>query len=332
MWPFATPINLIRYLIVWRNQASLIRLPPVLSVAISDTLGTMIAERLDAYQAKPWQKALVKTIELRNQEQFPDSPWPIQASILAYPGNRTVGQGEPIIWELKLFGADADHGFFLEVILPALEAASTTSDPRWKSAYSPWGNVAIDSVYVGFGQRWEPLVQNGRLDLPMTVSPTQWIDGQNKIIEPAHPFRQITWIMPFDLGKMPDRPDDSERPREADSIPRVYVPTVQGILLAMLLRATTALPDPKLVPKDVWQMLAPTEQSMIREALMRQENDTQRERQMLQRAHRGWPGQWTGRQLLARPLAPALLAYLNLAAILHIGRYNHYGCGTFRLR
>lgn len=332
MWPFTTPINLIRYLIVWRNQASLVRVPSVLSVAISEMIGASVAERLGAYQAKPWLKALARATELRNQDQFPETPWPIEASILAYPGNRTVGQGEPIVWELKLFGADADHGFFLEVLLPALEAASTTTDPRWKSAYSLWGNVALDSIYVAYGQRWEPLVQNGRLDLKMTVSPTQWIDGQNKGSDSTHPFRQFTWVTPFDLGKMPDRPDDSERPREEDSIPRIYVPTVQGILLAMLLRATTALPDPKLAPKDVWEMVEPEEQSIIREALMRQEGDGRRERHVLQRVQRGWPGQWIGRQLLARPLAPALMPYLNLAAILHVGRYSHYGCGTFRLR
>lgn len=71
----------------------------------------------------------------------------------------------------------------------------------------------------------------------------------------------------------------------------MYVPTVQGILLAMLLRATTALPDPKLAPKDVWEMVEPSEQALIREALTRQERDARNERQMLQRAKRGWPGQ-----------------------------------------
>ena len=331
MWPFATPISLIRYLIVWRGQSSLMRLPPVLSVAISETLGALIAERLDAYHARPWQKALAKTAELQHEGRFSDAPWPIEASILPYPGKRTLGEGEPVAWELKLFGADADHGFFLEVILPALEALSTTSDPRWKSSHSLWGNVEIDAVYVAYGRRWEPLVQGGRLNVRMTVSSTQWIDGQVHQPSDSYSYRRLSWLTPFELGKMPDRPDDSERPREQDRAPRVYVPTVQGIMLAMLSRAARALPDPRLASEDLWQMIAPAEQATVRAALMRQDYDALRERSELERPRKGWPGQWGGRQIFARALAPALLPYLNLAAILHVGKYTHYGCGTFRL-
>ncbi len=331
MWPFATPINLIRYLIVWRVQSSLMRLPPVLPVAISETLGALIAERLDAYRARPWQKAQAKTAGLSSEGRFSEAPWPIEASILPYPGKRTLGEGEPIAWELKLFGADADHGFFLEVILPALEAASITNDPRWKSSYSLWGNVAIAAIYVAYGRRWEPLVQDGRLNVRMTVSSTQWIDGQVHELSDSYSYRRLAWLTPFELGKMPDRPDDSQRPRERDRAPRVYVPTVQGIMLAMLNRAARALPDSRLAPEDVWQMIDPAEQAAVRATLARHNYDALREHDELERPRKGWPGQWIGSQTFARTLAPALLPYLNLAAILHVGQYTHYGCGTFRM-
>jgi hypothetical protein len=106
---------------------------------------------------------------------------------------------------------------------------------------------------------------------------------------------------------------------------------VQGILLAMLKRAACALPEPRLAPEDVWQMIAPSEQAVVREALMRHDFDALRERHDLVRPGKGWPGQWIGKQTFARSIAPALLPYLDLAAILHVGRHTHYGCGTFRL-
>lgn len=207
MWPFATPINLIRYLVVWRNQASLIRLPPVPSVAISEVIGAAVAERLGAYQAKPWLKALARTTELRVQDQFSDTPWPIEAGehpCLSWQSHS--GARRATMWELTLFGAGADHGFFLEVLLPVLEALSTTNDPRWKSAYSLWGNVALDSIFVAYGQRWEPLVQNGRLDLRMTVCP-----HSDRRPEQHH---QSSAFIP------PDHLDHAIRPRQDAGPPR----------------------------------------------------------------------------------------------------------------
>ena len=54
----ANSIHLIRYLLVWRVNHSLIRLPSWLPVELSFVLGNIIAERLPTNQARPWRKAL----------------------------------------------------------------------------------------------------------------------------------------------------------------------------------------------------------------------------------------------------------------------------------
>lgn len=45
----------------------------------------------------------------------------------------------------------------------------------------------------------------------------------------------------------------------------------------------------------------------------------------------GWPPGWLDDQRWANPIPTPLLPYLDLAAILHIGDFTHYGYGTFRL-
>ena len=61
MWDFISPINLIRYLIVWRVNASLVHLPRYLPTELSAVLGRLIAERLPLPQAREWRKALAAT-------------------------------------------------------------------------------------------------------------------------------------------------------------------------------------------------------------------------------------------------------------------------------
>jgi hypothetical protein len=143
MLNYANSINLIRYLFVLRVNSSLVYLPKYLSIELSSVLGAIIAKRLPTNEAGRWQKTLAIGNEylserilgsrnLRKSPQslqaVPDSPWPIEVVLFTYPRKVTYGQGEMILWELKLFGESADHGFFLEVILPAIEEAGYISD------------------------------------------------------------------------------------------------------------------------------------------------------------------------------------------------------------
>ena len=83
MWPFISPINLIRYLFVWRVNGSLVWLPKCLSAELSLVLGTMIANRLPTREAHHWRKTLAPWGErgtVRDKlKTVPEVSWPIEA-------------------------------------------------------------------------------------------------------------------------------------------------------------------------------------------------------------------------------------------------------------
>lgn len=329
MWISTAPISLIRYLVVWRIQSSLVRIPPCLPAAISTVLGTAIAERLPTQQARPWHKALSAAQQQAEKGRFAPAPWPIEGVVLVPPGKRTYGEDEIVLWELKLLGRHADHGLFLEMLLPAIESVAVTRDPRWFSNYSLWGRFAVQAICVANGAQWEPLAEDGRVNLRIRPNAAQWANGLWKADQPGRPVNRIRWITPFALGHMPGVPDDSQRPHTSDTIARAEIPTLEGIVAALLRRAAHLVHDRSQAVQDVWSLLGSGERDAL-QALFAAPAALQRH--TLVRPPRGWPGSWIGEQSLATPIPIPLLPYLSLAAILHIGDHTHYGCGTFRLK
>ncbi len=330
MWDFISPVNLIRYLLVWRVNSSLVQLPRCLPTALSQVVGTMIANRLPTQRARAWRKAL--------GEQ--GDSWPIEAVLFTYPGKRTYGPGETILWELKLLGDSADHGLFLELILPALEEAASTTDPQWHHSNSLWGRFDIQAVYAARGARWEPVVSEGRLDLSYRASPTQWAEGLTFGLDLNRHFRRLTWITPVDFGwpilefglldagSNPKSKICSER-SESIQNPKSEEPTFQDVLNALMDRMALFLPGKKRTAQDVWARLSSDEQTAISLALQQAKPVTSPP-QALEPAPKEWPGRWIGTQTFT--IIPAhLLPYLELASILHIGKWTHFGCGTFML-
>ncbi len=344
MWAFIKPINLIRYLIIWRVNRSLVRLPRCNPAEFSLVLGTIIANRLPIREASPWRKALApwddyqgKALNLpRNPTPgnddsklttIPEAAWPIETVLLVYPGKMSYGQDELILWELKLLGERADHGFFLEFILPALEEAGSTSNPQWYHQHSPWGRFDIDTVYAARGPHWEPLVEHGQLDLRYQPTPTQWAEGLTFGLTAASSLRRLTWLTPFDLGETLVGADHSGRPVKKDEIPTCDVPTLQSILEALLARMARLLPGKYNTPGDVWNILSPEDQAALFEAIGRADDTRLRSHELVP-ASKYWPGRWIGQQTFST-IPPLLLPYLELASILHIGKQTHFGCGTF---
>ncbi len=358
MWDFVRSISLLRYLIVWRVNRSLVQLPRCLSTSLSFTLGTIIAERLPTQQARDWHKALAawkspeavepvgpllppprsqstakgkadrEAQELPALEEgpFPETGWPLRSVLLPYPAKRAYGQGELILWELKLLGPDADHGLFLEIILPAMEAAATTSDERWHRPRTLWGRFDIHAIYVAHGPRWEPLVRAGRLDLNYQPAPTQWAEGLPAFSEnlplgetPKAPWRQLNWVTPFALA-------DSGAGKDGSA---AAPPSLDRLLDAFLARLPAALPGKRSTVEQA-RALLPAEElaAAMQEAAGVPLAAVQH--QALTPAPKGWPGHRAGVQTFKR-IPPRLLPYLELAAILHVGRYTHFGCGTFTL-
>ena len=333
MWPFITPIKLIRYLLVWRVTGSLVQVPRCLSAELSLVLGTMIANRLPTREARSWRKALapwdeqggLSLVGKRKPTRLPDASWPMEAVLFVYPGKQTYGQGELIMWELKLLGESADHGLFLEVILPAMEEAGTVLDPRWQRQNVLWGRFDIHAVYAARGPRWEPIVRDGRLDLSYQATPIQWAEGLAFDQRSGRVFDRLTWITPFDLANASGRPGRKKKTKPHDE-----VPTLQGILESLIARMSQLLPGKHHTPEDVWGVLSEEERASF-QAVVEQAALIPIRRKTLRPAPKRGPGRWIGTQTFPSIPHP-LIPYLELASILHIGKQTHFGCGTFAIR
>ncbi len=332
MWPFIRPINLIRYLVVWQVNGPLVWLPGNLSPEISLVLGTIIADRLPTSSARHWSKALAPWGEHGAGREMPrtvpDASWPIEAVLFVYPGKRTYGQGELILWELKLLGESADHGLFLELILPAMEEAATTTDSRWRRKHNLWGQFDIHSVYAARGSRWESVVREGRLDLDYRPTPAQWADGLTFDVKSERLFDCVAWLTPFDLPATSDGENkaSTSRRRKASAD---RVPTLQRMLASLIARMTLFLPGKYNTPDDVWDSVGEDEASTF-QAAMEQAAPLSVHHHDIHRASSDAPGRWIGTQTFLSILPP-LVPYLELASILHIGRHIHFGCGTFAI-
>lgn len=327
MWPFIKPIRLIRYLIVLRINTSLVRLPRCLTAELSLVLGTLIANRLPTREAQPWHKALAPWEECgglafvghKKADRVPEASWPVEAVFFAYPGKRYYGQGEPVLWELKLLGDSADHGFFLETFLPALEEAGSPSEPRWRGQHGLWGHFDVQAIYAARGPRWEPFVRDGRLDVQYRPSPDQWADGLSFSMRQERVFDSLTWLTPFDLGGK----------KQGRTITRDQTPTLYGILEALIARMSQLLPGKHHTPDDVWKVLDPETRAAF-ETVAEQAKRIPVHHAAFEVPPKPWPGRWIGTQVFPSIPHP-LIPYLELASILHIGKQTHFGCGTFTI-
>lgn len=326
-----TRFNLLRYLVVLRAAAPLVRLLDHPAVECSLALGAAIADALPTSDARPWRKALAnwddcfdarskRGIPLLGAKGFqgpPDVSWPVDAVLFFYPHKRHFGRGEPILWELKLLGDAADHAFFLEAVLPALETLGRQGLPGRQYAHCLWGHFDVDSVYVADGDRWAPLVRQGRLDLGYRPAPDQWARGWAEKMAEAAPRRTLTWLTPVE-----------HPPGRSLHDPPADAPLPAHILEALTHRLSALLFGRHYDTDAFWAMLEDDE-ALAFIAAARKAADIGVVRGDVTTVPRPWPGQWTGVQVLNRPASGALLGYLAMASLIHIGRYTHFGCGTF---
>ena len=295
-------------------------------------LGTIIADNLPTVQARPWRKALeawkpyggISLIKKSNLKHPPNAKWPVESVLFSYPGKRAYGEGELIFLELKLMGDAADHAFFLEVILPALEKASSVIDMRWQRSDSLWGRFDIQNIYVANGPNWDILVEDCTLDLKYVPTPYQWSEGLVLEAGPSKRFSKISWVTPFDL-----QDEETGNPRRRyKKIPPEQIPTLQDILTAFLLRMNT-LSASKGELSEFWDVL----NHYVREAfdrIMASELDIPITHGNFYPVLESQPGQWIGTQTF-ESIPDPIFPYLSLASIFHIGSYTHFGCGTFIL-
>jgi len=290
----------------------------------------MIVNRLPTREARAWRKALapwdehggISLVGKKKPQTVPEASWPIEAVLFVYPGKQTYGREELILWELKLMGESADHGLFLEVILPVLEEAGTVSDQQLQRKNGLWGRFDIQAIYAARGPQWEPVVSDGRLDLNYRATPVQWAEGLTFETRSERVFDRLTWITPFDFSDA-----DQAGRRRRKRIPVRQVPTLQSMLDALVNRMSSLLPGKYSTPDDVWAILSAEEQAELRAAI-EQASHIPIHSKGLEPAPKNCPGRWIGTQTFASIPQP-IIPYLELASILHIGRQTHFGCGTF---
>ncbi len=334
MWNFIKPIKLIRYLVVWRINSALVRAPICLTPELSLGLGSIISQRLPTRRAKPWRKTTANwndyggtaLVGHRMPRTIPEISWPVESVLLDYSGTsrRIYGNGEKILWELKLMGEDADHGFFLEVILPALEETCNISNHNWRRRKSFWGRFDIQAVYAARGDTWEPVVRDGLLDPHYRANPTQWAEGLTFAADSGRVFDRLTWVAPFDLL---EEDDEANKRGGKKRIASHEIPTLPKIMTSLITRMVHLLPGKYNTADDLWEIVGTEEKSAF-DAALEQARLIPLHRKEFKRARGGCPGKWTGIQTFASIPHP-IIPYLELASILHIGKQTHFGCGTF---
>ncbi len=336
MFTFLDQISLIRYLIVWRVNSSLVFLPRYLSIDISYVLGSIIAERLPSSEKTAWKKALrldktsapPKSGTSRiNTDHLLETNWPIDAVLFTYPSKLAFGRDELIFWELKLFGEHADHGLFLELILPAMETASVTADIRLHHRHQLWGHFDVLHVFAARGNRWEPVVLDGRLDLKSRVMPFQWQEQLALVARPT--LKRLTWMSPFDLNDLMFHINKFQISFENHPLFHNNAPTLSMLLAALIFRLHELCIGRKKPQEQIGNFLNEQEQHAFRQALHSSYHTAVIDSQ-IKSAPRNMPGKWIGVQRF-QMIPPAIIPYLELASIFHIGNQTHFGCGSFIL-
>ncbi len=336
MLSFLNRISLIRYLMVWRVNSSLVYFPRYLPLDLSRMIGFTIAQRLPSSEKTAWKKTLEPLIrhlepsvnnKLLSKTPMPESAWPINATLLAYPGKRTYSKDELLFWELKLFGEHADHGLFLEVILPAIEEASYTADPQWKQRNRLWGHFDILHVFAAQGNTWTPVVSNGKLDLRHRVTPFQWSEKMR--FKPKHPyhFSRLNWMSPFDFVDIIYNLPKFDFSIEKLTLLINNAPTLPLILLSLIFRITELINARSKIHDQIGNFLSDEDRKAFQLALQKTMN-IKLKRNEVRLAPSNWPGKWLGGQQFYG-IPRSIIPYLELASILHLGRQTHFGCGTF---
>lgn len=306
-------IPLLRYLFLLRIHKPLLVLPPYLALELAYTTSVMISERLPSSQLKPWKK-LITAWETANPVSEdrrtrlilnpPQSAWPLELAWLPYRVKQTYGYGEIIPCELKLFGRNASHELFLELILPVLEAAGLNPD-------SHWNGMHVESVYVARGRQWEPVVENGQIDFSIRPGTRQWCDGLDLTIIPAGHTHRLRWYTPY--AHTPEPP----LIRKREHLCRLAQENAPG--MSALVQALAARLE-KVAPEISNDWLSDIEDLAV---------EVQSDPSNVNCPPKNWPGTVWGDQELSH-VPEQMMPILRLASMLHIGFHTHVGCGNFR--
>ncbi|GAB4521915.1 MAG: hypothetical protein Fur0018_03010 [Anaerolineales bacterium] len=330
-------IDLLRYRVFLRVNASYVRVFPDFPMRLSYALGEVIRQQislgrdgrrwrsaLSAWDECGWPRALAdkKPAQI---PQWPDIRWPVETVFVVQPQKRFYGKGELFGFEIKLLGPKASHAFFLESILPGLEVLGYTDSPTDKNAHNLLGHFDVAQVYVARGLHWEPVVQDGKVDLHMQPDTHQWAEGW-PFAFPAENIEVcgIYWETPCVL----DQTSSSHQRGKS-----VSHPEFTDLLAACLERMASLSPQAAGSVDILWQQLTTEEQIDLLhtvEEARRVKVGTHSIK--LTQTKWGCPRGLTGEQYFSPDVPASAIPYLELGSILHIGNYAHFGYGTFQLK
>lgn len=309
MWHINSEISLLRYLIALRINNSWVRLPDraALTVEFSQAIGDQLLNLLPLHQRRPWERIL----RPKNDPAFLQAPepdemrWPVETILHLYPHNARHGFGDYLFLEIKLLGEQTSHDFFITYILPALETLG--SKRQRGDRYALWGHYEISHIWVAHGRTWQPLVVASKLNTKLQPTTTQWAENLQTLPTNLPDYHQITWHTAYKF--------------EHDKIPML-----NDLLNELLSRVVSLLPNVANI-NDLWQKLTIDEQTDLMFALRESEKIPLRKHKITRDRKTKICSGW--QQFASIPVA--LLPYLELAAILHLGKDTHYGLGTFYL-
>ncbi len=322
-------IDLLRYRVFLRVNAAYVSVDATLPMRLSYALGQSILAQISlGREGRRWRSALSAWEEQgwpgvlqRKKADFPFWPairWPVETVLAVRPNKRFYGRGELLDFEIKLLGSKASHAFFLEYLLPALENLGYAASVPWRRPHGLLGHFDIAHVYVARGLEWEPVVQDGEVDLRLQPDTRQWASGWPFEPPAGVEARGIAWVSPY-------------APAETNAR-RIAPPSLADVLAACVERLAELSPQAAGEVESLWQQLEPAEQAALLEAVEQTRRIGVSQHTLKRvRSKGGRPPGLKGEQHFAAAIPSAAVPYLELGSILHIGAYTHFGYGTFRL-
>ena len=123
--------------------------------------------------------------------------------------------------------------------------------------------------------------------------------------------------------------DNDSPPRRYRTIPPDHVPSLKDILLSFLVRMNSLSTGKDNERIRFWDILSKDARTSF-ERMMESDLDVPMTHGNIYPVLQSQPGLWIGKQTF-ESIPDAIIPYLSLASIFHIGAHTHFGCGTFIL-
>ncbi|ETR74129.1 MAG: hypothetical protein OMM_00438 [Candidatus Magnetoglobus multicellularis str. Araruama] len=187
-----------------------------------------------------------------------------------------------------------------------------------QSKLSVWGHFDIISVWVANGNKWESLIQGSELNLRYDPKPLQWNNDLTEAYYNKNMAKKIKliWIRPFEFDI-----------QSTSHLTDKFIPEMPAIIESVIRRWSFFASQ--RIQKDIWDLI-PTHLLVEVKKAWEIACNMRITSYNLIPALKHEPGLWSG-ELSYENIPVFLMPYLDMAALLHVGKKTHYGCGTFAL-